>query len=232
MKNISLFKIITLSAALFSYQSYAQYTLGQSCKNGKAYLAGGEALGYVKAKGPTHAIVNTKVEFTGDTNLGFFEDIKFYYEADYYATDQANIQGVAYKTIPLNGLGVKWITATWGSACSYTEVVVHNAPYIINTSLIGGSTITTSITSRVDSNSKGQGLRNITYTYKNLDYNMTETYKVSSSLSSVTTNFNPTYNGEYRVSVSLSDGLYYDGAILGTVYYGGGQECTSCGNIN
>lgn len=107
---------------------------------------------------------------------------------------------------------------------------VQDAPTITATSLNGGRSISTTVTSSVDQYSKGRGSRSITFTYINLFYGTTETKKINSSNSTVSNTYNPQHSGEYTVSVKVSDGTFSDSTNLGLVLYTGGQQCSTCGN--
>jgi len=236
MKVSPLINISILLLFVLPLDSYANNPLTpfNYCDTGRVWSSYGTS---VKAKGPSYLLVNTSGRFRGDTSVTLtFGNLDFYVDSNFYGNDRTDYAGDAYKTIPFNEKGTFAISVAFdrltGYACSYTEVVVHDAPLILNTSLTGGSKITSSISSSVDPLSKGSGVRDITYTFKGLDTSTTETYKFSSRSSSVTSSFIPRYNGEYRVSVSVSDGSYSDFKTTGIIYYSGGQQCTTCGDLN
>lgn len=224
-------KLATSLLCISSFHSYANVVnIPPSdipfswCETGRASTSG---FAFIHAKGPTHQLVNTSAQFRGDSNnTHVFEDVNFYKSGILYRTDTSDIQGNAYANIAFNSKGRFAVSAVIsGNACSYTQVQVHGAPNITNTTLSGGGTLTTTLKGNVDASSKGAGKKYITYTYRNVDFNITETFKVTSSAYTTTTKFHPRYNGEYRVSVSMSDGTFSDGTVLGLTRYSGGSDC-------
>lgn len=203
------------------------------CDTGREWSSYGTS---VKAKGPTHLLVNSSGVFRGDTGGTFtFGNLDFYVNESFYGNDRTDYAGDAYKTIPFNVKGIFSVSVVYdkiGRACSYVNVAVHDAPRINSSSLSGGSNITSTVASWIDPISKNGNTKSIIFSYRNLDYNSTQTYTVQSSSASTTKVFHPQYNGSYKVSVSVSDGTFAKGLTLGEVDYTGGQECRDCGNRN
>jgi len=114
---------------------------------------------------------------------------------------------------------------------SLNQIKKWKLHYAAVSSLYGGQSISTTVASSVDLYSKSKGLKNMTFTYVNIFYNTTETEKINSRDSTVTSTYHPQYNGEYKVSVRVSDGTFSDDTTLGYVMYTGGENCNTCSEI-
>ncbi|GAA5139547.1 hypothetical protein [Thalassotalea piscium] len=105
------------------------------CDEGREWTSG---TANIEAQGPDYVLTNSSRQFAGDTNwTASFEDIDFYSDNNFVATDKANIEGNAYKHITLTSRGLSHISAVLSTACSYKKVWVHNSPTISSSSLSG-----------------------------------------------------------------------------------------------
>lgn len=128
--------------------------------------------------------------------------------------------------------GTKWVDDYFVPLCEAIQVWGHNKPVVSSGSVSGGSSILASISITLDNYSKtkreGNGEPVVIWKFKNTFYNQTESITTNSSSIS----FAPQYNGEYAVSVSVSDGTLSTLYTVGYIMFNGGINCTTCGNIN
>ncbi|WP_156413666.1 hypothetical protein [Lacimicrobium alkaliphilum] len=190
-------------------------------------------------EGPKYAAIGVTHQYKGDYPFSIppiDEYVDFFNsEVGYVGSDQTNLDSNAYYSMSFSssarGLGWVWTVNEATTKCSSLMIYIHTLPTGSANSISGGNKITTNISANIDSFSKnsieGNGLPKITYVYLNTYWNREE--KVISTSTQKTPY--PQYNGIYNVSARISDGTYSKTIQIGSVFYNGGQDCSSCGDI-
>ena len=137
----------------------------------------------------------------------------------------------AYKYLSFDntyGVGVVWSD---GKGCMAKSVMVQKPATISKVSLTVTDRIRVKVNASIDQYSKyameGTAPR-ITYSFRNMDTNTTETITTTSQ----DYTFLPRYNGDIIVSASVFDGTYSKSLSLGTVIFEGAGYCRTCGDLN